>query len=525
MTALPRSGFSTRATHRPAGLLALAIVAAGTACPQALAQSSRDRGRTSAPPPRNAPAAPAPASPASRDASNEPLTPPALRTEPVTIGSLGLSLYLPEDSSLSTNRVAGGETKVAVKAPDNSWLIQVVSETSSSRNLSAGEVLDSILEQRSRWLAHQPIKPVVTDRVDNLVIGGLPAARAYFSTPTDTATTVTGYTLVSLGGGQFVIFQMDCPPANLRQAKLTYETIVAASQFRDPSEITAERRDAVTAGAAFLAGLSTEDLEATFDAEPRFYRVFVPSPTNSISDDTEIGFQRVSIRRGQLGEVDPSKAKGNWGAPEREFGYLVQVDARTFIRDETLSVGSSADPIAVDSRAMYFLSRDRLRETWSIKNEVRQGKNLDRYAQTVVRSDDRLTARVEGRKAEPEVVDWSLPEAGYISRVELYMLPRLVSARNAAGLLGFYHYDPRISRIMLRRDEFTRTDTGWLRVSRSSEDAAPETVQLDAKGNELRRSTDDGQVMEPITIEQLQKLWRQKGLPLTLDNAASGRSR
>lgn len=441
---------------------------------------------------------------------------PTLMSEPVSVASIGLSLYLPEGAVVGTNSIAGGETKVAIKGPDNAWLLQVFSSASTDKSLTPAKVLDTVIVQRAQLVprALPAHKLIVMGRDEKLKISEYVAARAYVDTPTIPNAVVTGYTIMQTAPGRFVILQIDMPRANFATARLTYETVVAAAQFRDPTDMSAERKMLVDAGEAFLQLLSTEDFDNALDKEGNLVlRSYIPAPTGAPNDATEVGFQIISIRKGQLGEVNPSKRREDWNTGEREFGYIVQIDARQLIRDNP---ADSSTPSAIfKSQAIFFLSSDRDRETWSIVNELKRGKKVDRFTQTVVRLGKKLTAKTEGRTPEPEVGEWSLPEHGYISRVELQLLPRLMAAKNMTGLFGFYHYDLFTSKLSLRRDEFKASGTGYERLARSAEDAAPETIVYDAMGRETRRvSTLNGVVTEPITVDRLKKLWTDKRLSM-----------
>lgn len=475
----------------------------------------------SAPAPKNSAPASEPLPPA------EGIAAPSLRSEAVMVPSIGLSLFLPDDSEVTTNRISGGETKVIVTGPEKRWLLQVSSSASKNSGLTAAGVLDEIIEQkkhtfsmsidRTRVTGAEVVYPLkIMGRADNLVVGGLPASRVYIGTPADGEAPMSGYTIVTTGKGQFVIFQLDTPAPNFTAARIAYETIVAAAKFRDPSEASMERKVLVDAGRALLTSLNASDYEAAFDTgEPTVLRTFIPGGTRAVVDDTEKGFQIISLRKGQLGEVNPARSKNDWTTAEREYGYVVQIDARQILEtDADGRPGQAGKPVLLKSQAVFFLSRDLQSETWSIVNEVKNGENRKRFTQTIVRQGQHLSSKTDGLSAEPEISEWDLPDGVYLSKFEQYALPRFIAAKNVTGLYGFYHFDLGSSRVTLRREEFKKVATGWERLTQNSEDAEAEKLSYDAAGRPLQRTTRDNAIIAPVSREQIKKLWAGKGLSM-----------
>jgi len=437
------------------------------------------------------------------------LTPPPsetveLETEPFEIPPLGLSLYLPVGSLIDSSRLAGGETMVRIISPYPDWLMQVFAFSTMDPGVDCAAVLETIIQTR-RNREQTGLTAAPLHREDNLTIADLPAARAYIGVLEDKNSSVTGYTVFQRTAGEFVIIQMDCPQKNFPNGRKVYETVVATARFTDPALLSAARMAVVLAGDAFLASLTSRDLEDALLAEPAFYRIYKPAKTGSPADAEEVAYQRLQMRKGQLGELNPDRPKTAWSPHEREFGYLVRVDARTLHQGNI-----------VDSQAIYFLSTDRARETWSVINVIRPAEGEPRsITQTVVREDRKLTVTILRGPGEPEISTWTLPTQGYISRVELYLLPRLVAAKNVPVELGFYAYSEMNNRVSLRRDVFEKDPLGtWKRTSTIAEVTDPLRDTLDAAGNLLRRELPEGQIVEPIERERLQRIWSGKSLQM-----------
>jgi hypothetical protein len=447
-------------------------------------------------------------------ASEPPAIPVLLGDEAFQIPNLGLSVFLPEDSLVDVSRMEGGRTTVVIspQGKDRSFVFQIIQSVSSDHALEPGEALGNIVEQRRAMHTGQDARgrKVTTVRVfdpdDSLLLGEHPAHRAYLDVPPDPDAPVTGYTLVKTGPGQFVIFQMDCPVPLFPRVRNLYEMMVASAQFRTSDEVGSERAAALLAGQALMGGFNTADYEAALDSEPAYYRLYRPSADGSAEE--EIGYQRIFIHAGRAGELDLSKPESTWTSADKQPGFIARVEARA------LALGT-----LVDSVSTFFLSADRATELWTITMEVRKDTASERWVETGIRRDDRLTVKTTRSGEEPTNAEWSPLPKGYISRVETYLIPRLVARAEMPGIYGFYAYDSNLAKMSLRRDAFTAADAATgagaavTITTLLSENSRPITTHTDGRGRILRRLMPDGQVMTPATQAELKQIWAGKALP------------
>lgn len=465
------------------------------------------------------------AQPAPPAEQNQPVEAPAV-SEPYTLEDLGVTVLLPDDTVVDTQFVPGGRTKAVLKSPDNTWVVQIFNAVSSDTTLTIPEVLDNFEDQRRAGLkGYQDANPgmfrganpkfytedergksplVVSGRLnpENLTIGGEPAGRFYCDTPLIEPNIVTGYTVFRKSPGTFIIFQLDCLDKSFAASQRVYETIVASVTFEDAEQANAERATALLAGKSFLESISTEDLEAVLSEEPVFYRFYKPAPTGLPSDATEIGWQRVQMRLGQRGELEPGKPKSSWTSADREVGFLVKIDGQfRFGRNE------------VEMYAAYFLDRNRTNEAISTMTRNRvNGELVAERVITVIRRDRMMTLSSVQTASPAETRDWSVPDE-YISRVELELLPRLVGLKNPDNSptefdFGYFHFNVENQRLQLRRDKFSNLDlvTGWEYRSEPGPRIPAVDATLDNEGNLIRRELADGTIMESIEPERLREL-------------------
>jgi hypothetical protein len=94
------------------------------------------------------------------------------------------------------------------------------------------------------------------------------------------------------------------------------------------------------------------------------------------------------------------------------------------------------------------------------------------------------------------------------------VLTRLLPPGTEPGRWGFYWFDPRSGRVVQRVDERRPAPDGAEVATRRTLES-PEVLDLvDAQGILLRRTADDGAVVERTTAQAMLDLWKRKGLPL-----------
>lgn len=511
-------------------LLLIALLAPGAAAQTSPRTGGRPGSPASAPaasPPRDR-EAPTPAADraAPRQDDQKVEIPTELTQEPYAIPALGMSIYLPSSALVDLSRLEGGRTTVLVRPETEpaSWVIQIHSSISSDHELTLGQAVDNLVDQRRQARVGQDARGNerslvrAFDRQEDLVIGGVPSQRVFLDVPGGPDAPVSGFTVFHNGPGQFVIVQLDCTRAVFSRIRHIYELMTATVDFRDPAELGADRAAALLAGEALMRKVASADLDAALDDAPTFFRIYRPAPGGAAGDAEEIGYQRVQIRRGTSGELGPKrrapradrnasdskeKAPIEKPDPDEQRGYIVRVEART------LAMG-----VVVDTISTFFLDESRESELWSITMVIRRGKDREEWTETGIRREQRLTVKTTRSGDEPTAADYALPR-GYIARVETYLLPRLTVRAQTPGLFGFYSYESQLSKMSLRRDEFAQDEAGvWTQSTLLTENSRPMITTLDKTGRIVRRVMPDGQIMEPIDPARLRQIWADKKLPL-----------
>lgn len=447
-----------------------------------------------------------------REGSVQP-NPIVFSSEPFEIKSLGLTIRLPIGARLDTSSIGVTNASFALFAKDNTWIIKLLTPESHDLSLTAANVADGLLAELSRsWTARDPLTNRVTMsaitelfRDDSLVLGTMRASRFYARVPRPNgAVLVNGYTIIRTAPGRFVIFQLDCMEAEYDRARMAYETILATVRFRDPTEMSADRASGLLAGDRLLMHFNSDDLVSMLPESQQFYRLYRPGTTGLESDDIEVAYQVVDIHRGQRGELTPSRSKSRWIQSDRDWGFVVNVKAR-FLDGKQV----------IDSESIFFLSLDRTKEAWSTKMAIKQGRKTALFIETGARDGDAIEVNTIRPGEPPQAKRWKKPPLGYLSQVEKYLLPMMLTAMGAQTEFAFYTYQSQHNDLMLRRDTLTLSDTTgqWILDTTDNEDVSKDTTFLSANGDVVRKKLANGVVMEAIKPDRLARIWRNKGLP------------
>lgn len=465
-------------------------------------------------------AAPVGAQPAPRGApkADAPKT-VALSTSPVTIESLGLTVYLPEGAGAET--VASGADAASVTTQvvfaDASGVAAIHGRRTRDLELDvravAQDLLGQLLASAGKINAEGKLVPGTSQArvIDSgeLTVNAQDAARFYVRIPRpEGPDEVRGYTIFRPEPGRFVLFELFTTPEKLDAARVSYETMVSSVRLADEGEVDLKRGAMVRAGAQTLASLTPDDYRDVFTSfGQRWERLYRPSRSGEQAEDEEFGYRRVRAWVGRRGELEPEKPEGNWSDAEREPGYLLRVDARLLENGMT-----------VDSRGLYFLSIDREREAWTLRMAIRrEGARPSEWRETGARDKTSMVVRIEQDAAAPRVIRPLMHGEGYLSMVETQLLPQLLIRAGVPADFAFYAYLSQAETIALRTDSLKMPEgrDGPVEiVSRPREDGPSQTASYSPDGSLVRIDRPDGRVWEPTDHRRLLALWKSKGLPV-----------
>jgi hypothetical protein len=461
-----------------------------------------------------------------------------LAEEPVRLESAGLKLLMPEGVVSQVDRAGRYESiEISPPPPDQTWAVTVKTPRSAKTEITptdvAGEALKQLLASVGvQHLAPKPQEGVrlnrqmehaaeIIEEVKPLVIEGCEEAGARFyvrlARGAGETPAVRGYSVFRAAPGHFVVFELFTTDDQFDRARPLYEIIVARAEFDHAGDKSAARQLTVEAGLAVLSGLTPEDFSSIISTRPeQLLRTFREAPGGADADATEIGYQRIRVRSGHRGELDRTRDKARWDDTDRQEGYIVTIEARTILREENR---------LVDSLGTYFMTPDRAEEAWTLQMAIRDGSAKTKgsrdatgtWFETGARSGRGMTITVTGKGQVDKNIRPMVPDRGYLTQVEMLLLPQVLMRAKQPGEFGFYTYQSSKEAVALRLDKLTESPDRpglWTLTTRVTEDAPPRLSLYTERGELIRATLPDKTVVEPISKDRLLQLWKSKGLPM-----------
>lgn len=467
-----------------------------------------------------------------------------LAAEPVRMDSVALTFFPPSKSRVQTSSVGGNATiEIFPDHPtqDTSWYLIIKAPRTSNATLTAAQVADGALvdliatnglvfdaakgikgKQIKEMWERNEIKDVgnflgfqglVQKRDHDLEFPGFPSKSEQFfvSLPSgnNQPPLMRGFTVVKVGPDRFVTFELFTTQPYFEQAKDIYTVLLHAARIGDPAAIAQERGAAVKAGLGLFEKLGATDMDAIVASlGERWERRFKPVATHDAKDADELGYRRIKVWKGKRGELNTKQGGKKLNSMDSQEGYLVRIDAR-------LVEGKDM----IDSQSLFFVTPDRSEEAWTISLGV-QGMdrtNKRTYSEVGVRTGKTLSVTVVGAGNAGVVSKPVIESAGYVSRVDSFLLPQILVRTKLEGDFGFYVFQSDTGNIKLRRDVLIQPpeqpDT-WVIQTRLSEDSKVQTSTYTAEGVLISSALPDGSVWEPTDLDRIAKLWRAKGMPM-----------
>ncbi len=460
----------------------------------------------------------------------------AMAKEPFRLDSVGLTLNLPEGAIAQSTR-AGDQLAVQLTPapPDSSWLVNIQTPMSKNEALTAEEVATEVLNQllgsvgvldRKVTGDGKIVEKVtstsgtVLEPVRAFEVAGIspelrrPGARFYVKLPRGAGETamVRGYTVFRIAPGRFVTFDLATTEPYLAMAKLAYETTVGTARFADLASMAASRGAAVESGIDFMNRLSPSEYDAAIESlKDQYYRLYVPASTGADNDATEIAYRRVRATKGMRGEITAGANPSTFKGTDRQQGYLVRIDAR-YLQGQRV----------VDSVGIYFMTPDRTEEAWTLQMAIREPGQPKPAVWREIGARDGLSMSVTLSGTGEKDQTWRpvVPEVGYITMVESFLLPQLlIGSKAKPGERAFYTYQSKYPdhKIRLRRDMLAQVadrNGAWKLTTRHSEEEDPQVSIYNERADLVQIALPDSSVMAPTTLQRLADIWRNKNLPM-----------
>jgi hypothetical protein len=412
---------------------------------------------------------------------------------PYSVRASGLSIRPPLESSL---RVVGTESsaQVVITPSDHLWRMELSLLEVTSSGTSVVQVLESALKTLAR-------RPTILERREGMLIQGRKAEMAFVGGVTiGGAEAQAGLCAVAVSPTRFAVLKMVTLPAEFERARPIFEQVAATIDYADPRDEEQKRQLLLRRGQDLLDERMPA-LMTSLKAREEWFRLYTLSTDGG---EQELGYVRLRLGTGKRGEVsgsDPSR----YSVSEKEQGLTAHLAARYLPPD-----GGVSDVVAA-----YFLSKDRRTEDWKTTQTLRQEDGTSTVTLIGARQGTRLTATFTQNSVNYNPRKIVVPSQGYLSQVELYLLPLLLPRSEQTAEVGFWYF--RESDVVFRQDKtepWTEEPGLWRWVSEISSQTGPMETIVEPSGAVRSKRTADGVRWEATSLEELLTLWRRKGLPI-----------
>ncbi len=430
--------------------------------------------------------------------------PPArgLDTEPLAAEALGLQMYLPAGSIVTT------------QATDH-MISYLVTDPTATWSLRLSHLTPAVAQPTAEALAAEHLRAIeATGRQFRIiaseprVIGKSKGHLLYIQQVLDDDNElVNGWLILPNSPRSFVVLTILMTADQFSRLRPVFDASFESIELRTIDNLQTQRQARLIRGRALIGTLTPEKLRSALD-ERQWYRIYRPGGTGHTADDTEVGFLSIESTESMRGHLTPERQPRSFSGMETQLGLMVLIEARAIID------GEKAHYLDVDGR--YWMAWDRTAEAWSIRQTQRMGEATRTSAETGIRDHvtlDIIHSSREQHTREPN--RYAIPDVAYLSQPEVFLLGRLLPRDGSiTGDMTFYFYDTKSRRLGDRVDDWQRSRDGsgeWVLKTLPVLETKPITQRFDTQGHRIRRIDGDGTITERIDPEVLKGIWRRKG--------------
>ena len=443
---------------------------------------------------------------------SRPSKPPELEPVPFTAESLGLKVNFPLDSIVVAEKSPEG---LILTVTDNqntpTWTMRIQQmRPSLAQPTPAGLVDDLLRDYRAK---KQSYKIIGNDPVS---VSSIPSQLCFLElTNKDGKQYVSGWLVVPNGKSTFMVFAVQTLPEYMSRLRPVFDASFATIELHSAEEVASSENARWEAGRHFLQTLTIDKLK-TLIGQSQWHRIYLPADAASGRPETERGYAWVEVLEAKKGALNPNRPEKDYRDSEREPGLLVRVKGRV--------IADADRGIFHDSVALYWMAWDKSSETWSVTATRRQGEAEQNENESGIREPKSIGAPSPSLKvikradaAEPVNYEWTVPDP-YLSQALGWLVGRLLPREaDQPQDYSYYTYVPSYLKPSMyqRLDHWAPASDGsgnWVLTTQFTSDGQPMTSVYGADGSLVRRTYVDGSVTEPISYEELRRLWKNKGL-------------
>lgn len=438
---------------------------------------------------------------------------PLLEPTPITVEALNLRFNPPKGASTIAESVDGNFVITLRDDPRTpTWTLRVQTMKSSLPDPSPKGQIDDLLKELDRTKAQYRVVSNEPHTAAKLV-GQL----CYIErTTTEGQSVVSGWLVLPIAKSEFMVFAMQTVPESFTLLKSVWESSFDTLDLRTQEQVTTARNARIKNGHDFLQSVSPERLRSLV-GQKQWSRIYKPQGG---AGAIEVGCALIEVLAAKRGALNPSKEEAKYNAAEREEGLMVRMQGRYIV--------DAARKVFYDSIALYWVAWDQSSEAWSARGTQRQGDAENSEAETGLRPPPSagqpaptLSVIKTTQTAEPVSNEWDVPDV-YLSQALGWIIGRLMprDVREPQEYAWYYYVPSNIKpKVYQRIDKWERQPDGTLTLTTAlSPESPPYTTHYDKNGNFVRRVSGDGSVTVPIELEELRRIWKAKGLPISAND-------
>lgn len=441
-----------------------------------------------------------------------------LADESLRLDTLGLSITPPAGSTSHTQSI-GGRVTSSIIFPDQAGVVSIQRRTTTREDLSLIEIEEALLK-KTLDLPDAVQGVTIETQVETGVGQALGRSqfiaaagriiRPFYVRLNDVQDDpFRGFAVIRTSSVDFVLFQLFAPERDFDKAREMFEVMLQTTATDGASEADDRRGEFVNAGVDLFSRLTHADYEAVVkDFPEQFERIYRPAPGGAPADEQEVGYRRVRAWLGHRDELTDKQPARQTDQSREPTGYLLRIDGLVLLED-----GRRAD-----SRSIYYLSKDRRQEAWSVEMAIRHigGGRPEVWTELGARSGRSMSVQISQGGSSTHTVRPLIEGPGYLSRLESFLVPQLIIQADKPGEYAYYSYDQTAEVNTIRSVEAERVPDrpGLWRVTTRRPDEQSETSEFNEYGRLIRSETSDGLIKRPIEFDRLYSIWQSKGLPL-----------
>lgn len=444
---------------------------------------------------------------------------PALDPTPVNIEALNLHFNPPRGANTVAENVNG---KLVVRLSDDpkspNWTMSVQAMTSTLPKPSPQAEIDDLLKELEGLKAQGARFTVLVN--EPRTAGGLQGQLCYLQRTIkddkkNDKTYVSGWLVLPTAPAEFLVITMQTVPENFQSMKSAWEACFGTIDIRTKEQVLTERGTRLKKGYDLLKSITPDRLRALV-GQQQWSRIYKPA-TATGAPATEVGCAVIEVTAAKRGDLNPGRDSGKYTSAERKEGVMVRVQGR-YIVDANRRV-------FYDSIALYWLAWDQSEEAWSVRGTQRQGDAETSEAETGVRAAASsgaprpvLSVIKRTTSTEPVTNEWEVPEV-YLSQALGWIIGRLLprDVTSPQEYAWYFYVSSNLQpKVYQRLDKWERAGDGNFTLTTFlTPDTPPYTSTYASDGTFVRRVHGDGSVTEPIALDDLRKIWKSKGLPVS----------